>query len=407
MTQPTPPTNTRTMRWAIRRLLIDCLHEIEWPAGATTPDAPYGGPITDRDPDPTTGRFRGRVYEAGGVAGMRPSDPAPSSNTSPLPDAQAVQKPFIVIRESSEDAGEWWGNIVSTVEIWPFTEPTSWTWMDSIESRLLTCLHRSSVRTPEPESATYLLLYLNQTQDVEDRTYNAYSTGFRFQVFALAWMQERTFRPDPIETLQNWTTLTFRDVNGNPLLQTDPNTWEPTDARPGVYWRYVGGAAIRPRQVWGSWVNANIRGHVLAPDPRVRQEWGRRLIERLERAHTLYMEDGGPLEILEGQAALDTNTDPFRVGQVAVTMQYGVLRPDIAGYLGVQLLWDAPAAPVITNGPIGFVEGVTLTIPDTPLPTAPPGPTETQPGDVVVPTVPTPIVRTITVGVEVESEPEP
>lgn len=390
------------MRWAIRRMLIDCLHAIEWPGTPDDPNAPYGGPITDRDPDAMTGLFTGRVFEAGGVAGQRPGDPQPTPEQPivNMPDAAAVQKPFIVLREGGEDAGEWWGNIVSSIEVWVFTEPTTWTWMDTIESRLLECMHRSSVRTPLPDDTTYLLIYSNQTNDREDQTYRAYSTGFRFNVFALGWMQERSFKPDPIETLQQWTAIEFLDAQGGAVLQTDPDTWQPTDTKPGVYWRYVGGQTVRPRQVWGSWVNANIRAHVIAPDPRVRAEWGRRLIERLERVHTLWMEDGGPLEILEGQSSLDTNRDPFRIGQVSLVMQYGVLRPDIAGDLGVQLLWESPAAPVVyQNQPVGLIEGVTLTIPNTPPPVAPPGPPSAQPGDVVVPVVPE-VIQEITVSTD-------
>ena len=127
---------------------------------------------------------------------------------------------------------------------------------------------------------------------------------------------QETFEPDPVEVLNEWTRLTF------PALQVDPESWVPTDTSPAVYWR-LAGATVAGQQAAGSWIDAQVGGHVQAPSASVRLTWTRRLFEAL--AVTRELESGERAMIyLRRPITADSGADPQREGQIRVTCRFGI-----------------------------------------------------------------------------------
>jgi hypothetical protein len=128
----------------------------------------------------------------------------------------------------------------------------------------------------------YILTYAGSpAPDYRDLDVDALKRTARFAAFALGWLAATTYAIDPVAALAAWTTATF-----GPSVGTDPATWTPADATPGVYWRVDRELAVE-RQPWGSWYDVEIRGHVVAPTPTARRAWARRVAERLaDRAAT-------------------------------------------------------------------------------------------------------------------------
>ncbi|GEO26231.1 hypothetical protein AAC03nite_20160 [Alicyclobacillus acidoterrestris] len=134
----------------------------------------------------------------------------------------------------------------------------------------------------------------------------------------LAFPLQETFSPDPIASLTQWSTETFKG------LQSDPTTWTPTEGEPALYWRFESFqvAKVEPSVTW---YDATLYGHVLAPMPQDRLTWVRRICEQLLNDRTVTMENGSWMIIQKLTA--DTKQDQLRVGQIRMTVRYGIQVP--------------------------------------------------------------------------------
>lgn len=226
-----------------------------------------------------------------------------------------TQKPYLVLKEGVQDPETDWAAFSTIVEVWPYVKRTTFQQVDTLANAVINVLHR--VRFSEAEEE-YLVDYQGTAGDFVDDEWNAITRGLRFRVFALGWLSGLTYDPDPVFTLQAWTAATWPEVH------TDPATWTPGDATPGVYWRLV---RLIPVQTTAAvnWLKAQINGHILAPSALVRLAWVRKVTEGLAKQRRLIMSDGGPLELLRVTA--DSEADPMRRGQVILTARFGVLQP--------------------------------------------------------------------------------
>ena len=103
--------------------------------------------------------------------------------------------------------------------------------------------------------------------------------------------------------------------------QTDPLTWNPSDANPALYWR-LEDVLERERLNWGSWLTGLFRGHVLAMDSDARATHLRRCVELLSNARYITIEHLSELDILDLRVrSLD---NPFRVGQIQLIARWAV-----------------------------------------------------------------------------------
>ena len=231
-----------------------------------------------------------------------------------------TQKPYLVLREGVQDPEADWAAFSTIVEVWPYVKRTTFQQVDSLANAIINTLHRARFSHAGEE---YLVDYLGSAgQDFVDEEWDAITRGLRFQVFALGWLNGLTYDPDPVAALQNWTAETW------PEAHTDPGTWSPADAAPGIYWRMV---RLTPTEITASvnWMEVQINGHILAPSASVRLSWVRKVTEELAKQRRLKMTDDGPLELLRVTA--DSEADPMRRGQIQLTARFGVLQP-IARY---------------------------------------------------------------------------
>ena len=112
------------------------------------------------------------------------------------------------------------------------------------------------------------------------------------------------------------------------MLQVEPDSWDPSDARPGLYWRIVEVSA--PYNVSASmyWMDFTIYGHVVAPDPSVRRKWIRKVVEALTDAMRINVNDVTELCVEEISATMDA--DPLTVGQIRLRGTMGLMRSKVS-----------------------------------------------------------------------------
>lgn len=249
------------------------------------------------------------------------------------------EKPFLVVREGTQDPGDPYSGFATIVEVWPFVSQTSFRKVDALSQKVIEALHqkRFDSSTGEP----FFVQYIGTAgDDVADDEWQAYTRGLRFQVFSLAWMVTETVEPDPIAAMRSWTEQRFPD------LQTDPLTWRPSDEQPALYWRL---AAITGMEMmnWGAWITARIVGHLLAPTAQKRVEWLKRVVPRIGLDRRTYLSDGSPL-FFESVSA-DSTADPFRVGQIQVVVRYGLLgeMPNVPALDNIHLETEDGAGGVV------------------------------------------------------------
>ena len=227
-----------------------------------------------------------------------------------------TQKPYLVLREGVQDPEADWAAFSTVIEVWPYVKRTTFQQVDSLANAIINTLHRARFSHAGEE---YLVDYLGSAgQDFVDEEWDAITRGLRFRVFALGWLNGLTYDPDPVATLQSWAAETWPEVH------TDPGSWTPADATPGIYWRLV---RLMPTETTAAvnWLEAQINGHILAPSTTVRLSWVRKVTEGIVKQRRLIMADGGPLELL--RVAADSEADLMRRGQVQVTARFGVLQP--------------------------------------------------------------------------------
>ena len=225
-------------------------------------------------------------------------------------------KPYLVLREGVQDPEADWAAFSTIVEVWPYVKRTTFQQVDALANAIIDTLHRARFAAGGEQ---YLIDYLGSAgQDYVDEEWDAITRGLRFRVFALGWLNGLTYDPDPVATLQSWAAETW------PEMHTDPATWTPADATPGIYWRIV---RLVPVEITAAvnWMEAQINGHILAPSAAVRLSWVRKVTEGIAKQRRLKMSDGGLLELLRVTA--DSEADPMRRGQVQLTARFGVLQP--------------------------------------------------------------------------------
>lgn len=228
----------------------------------------------------------------------------------------ATQKPYLVLKEGVQDPEADWAAFSTIIEVWPYVARTTFQQVDVLAGQVIDALHRTRFSEAGEQ---YLIDYLGTAgQDFVDEEWDAITRGLRFRVFALGWLNGLTYDPDPVAALQSWTKAAW------PEAHTDPATWTPADATPGIYWRLVRVVTVQSTAAV-NWLEAHLAGHVLALSAAVRLAWVRNLTEGLTKQRRLRMSDGGPLELLKVIA--DSEADPMRRGQIRLISRYGVLQP--------------------------------------------------------------------------------
>jgi len=232
--------------------------------------------------------------------------------------AEGEEKPYLVLTKGSEvDENDWAGSS-TMIEVWSYVAHTRFKYVDDLVSAVIAALDHQLLTDPVT-GETILCRFTGSTSaDMQDEQFQAITRGVQFEVFSIAWLAHTPLEPDPVSAMTAWTAARF------PEMQTDPQSWNPSDDAPALYWR---NAAIRGVQTmsWGAWIDATLRGHMLVPHTPARKEWLERTVRRLAMDGHVEMLDQSRMTIQRVSA--DSSQDPFRVGQIAVDVRFGVLRP--------------------------------------------------------------------------------
>ncbi len=227
------------------------------------------------------------------------------------------EKPYLVMTKGSESDENDWAGISSMIEVWPYVAHTQFRYVDSLVSAVIDALdHR--LLTDSVTGEAILCRFTGSTSaDMLDEKFNAITRGVQFEVFSLGWLLHEPLEPDPASALSAWAAQRF------PSMQTDPQSWNPSDETPALYWRI---AAIRSIQTinWGAWIDATMRGHMLVPRVPARNTWLDRTVRQLALDGHITMLDQSRMIIQRVSA--DSSLDPFRTGQIALDVRFGILR---------------------------------------------------------------------------------
>ncbi|HQE50357.1 MAG TPA: hypothetical protein PKV93_13530 [Fervidobacterium sp.] len=269
-----------------------------------------------------------------------------------------IEKPYLVVKEGTKEAPNDWAGYTTTIEVWIFENFETFSDVDQLADEVISALDRQIITVNDKK---YLLRYLATIgEDFWDEELQALERGLQFQVFSLGWLNSATYEPDPVMALKTWSERRWVKIETKdgktietPILQTDPDTWDPSDQRPGLYWRIAGISA--PYNVSASmfWLNFDIYGHVVAPDPSVRREWARKITEAL--ANVMRIPIDGETELCIDALAVTMDADPLAVGQIRLTGVMGLMR-------------DKSTAEVLNqatvNGGVSFTIGATQMQPE-------------------------------------------
>ena len=146
--------------------------------------------------------------------------------------------------------------------------------------------------------------------------------GVTLQFDLLAFPEQLTTDPDPIQGLNNWTRENFP---GMKVITLDdmPAVWKPSDWEPAIYWRFDATTANNQQSYATNWYTGQFAAHVIAENPADRNRWTKVIIEWLQLSGEVLLQDGSPL--FANQIAVRHNADPLREGQLLFTGTYGVL----------------------------------------------------------------------------------
>ncbi len=225
-------------------------------------------------------------------------------------------KPFLIALEGEQDPASEWADLSTSMLVIPHVVMTTYVTVDQLVAEVVATLDGARF---EEGGVQYLARHEGTSREDEfDEEWEAITREVRFAIFALGWTSGLTYEPDPVAVLRDWCANSWPGQ-----VQTDPVSWEPSDATPAIYWRLAGLPSIE-RTNWGAWVDGQLRCHVIAPSRGVRLTWLRRLVEGLSLIGRLTMSDRGPL-YLETPSA-ESEADPMTRGQIGLPVRWGVLR---------------------------------------------------------------------------------
>lgn len=229
-----------------------------------------------------------------------------------------LKKPYLILREGVQNAGEAYADFTTLYEVWPYVRRTTFQEVDNLSKEVISTLHRKRF---DVKGVPHYIEYVGTaSDDIVDEEWDALTRGLRFRVFSLAWLLHTSVEPDPVEGMMRWTKGHY------PNLQVDPLLWSPSDDAPALYWRQTAIQSVETMN-WGAWITARIHGHVISPDVSIRKQWTEKVVRQLALNKTTALSDGSKVSFLSVSA--DSGYDPFQQGQIQLDVRYGVLREQI------------------------------------------------------------------------------
>ena len=224
----------------------------------------------------------------------------------------------MILREAIQDAGESFSNFTTMYEVWPSVKRTTFSKVDTLAKQVIDTLNRKRF---EIGGVPHYIEYTGTTgEDVVHEEWNLITRGLRFQVYSLAWLVRSLLEPDPVKGMEAWTNKRFSNI------QTSPGNWNPQDDSPALYWRLTNITSVQPMS-WGTWIDANLAGHLINPDTATRNRWLEMVVQQLARDAKTILSDGSKM-IFQSVSA-DSEQNPFSSGQISLSVRFGILNATI------------------------------------------------------------------------------
>lgn len=230
-----------------------------------------------------------------------------------------LEKPYLVLREGVQNANDPYKDFTTIYEVWPYVKRTTFQGVDNLSKEIISTLHRKRF---DVKGVPHYIEYTGTiSEDIVDDEWDALTRGLRFQVFSLAWLLHTPIEPDPVEAMKRWTEYYF------PKMQTNPLYWNPTNETPALYWRVANIRRVEPMS-WGSWINATLKGHLIATSLNKRSEWLDLLVRQLALDARTRMSDKSKMFFQNVSA--DGSYNPFGEGQITLDVRFGILQPELS-----------------------------------------------------------------------------
>lgn len=229
-----------------------------------------------------------------------------------------LKKPFLVIREGVQNEADPYKDFTTIYEVWPYTERTTFKNVDALSKEVMSVLHRTRF---DVNGVPHYIEYTGSiTDDVVDEDWDVLTRGLRFRVFSLAWLLHTPISPDPVEAMKSWSTSHFTG------MQTNPLHWNPDNEKPGLYWRVSNVDSVEPIS-WGAWINATLKGHLIATNLPERGKWLDMVVRKLALDAVTRMSDSSKMTF--ESVSSNNNYDPFGEGQITLSVRFGILHEDL------------------------------------------------------------------------------
>jgi hypothetical protein len=150
----------------------------------------------------------------------------------------------------------------------------------------------------------------------------------------LLFPEQLSTDPDPIQGLNNWTREYFPGMTVITLDEL-PEVWNPSEANPAIYWRFVGTAANDKQTYAVNWYTGIFAVHVITGEVTERNRWTKAIIEKIQLEGEIVLVDGSPM--FAKQITIKHSADPLREGQFMLTGQYGVLAQHRKEYIQIPI----------------------------------------------------------------------
>lgn len=215
-----------------------------------------------------------------------------------------------------------------TVNIWCTSECPAVSGLDpdrAIEQRLLELV--SGVFYTDENRETFCVEWERSDEFLYESGHKSDNTspevyGLTATLSIMAFPEQLTTSPDPIQGLNAWTKLHFPKMTVIAYDDMLP-VWKPSDDNPAIYWRFLGMSATNRQSYAVNWYTGTFAAHVIAESVAERNRWTKALTEWAQLEGEVILPDTSPMFI--NRISVRHNADPLRDGQIELTGQYGVL----------------------------------------------------------------------------------
>lgn len=221
---------------------------------------------------------------------------------SPIATGQASSRPFVIVRLGPQTAGQYWGNLGDSIDVWPYSEDQTWQDLDVLCGLVLLRLDKQIIT--DTDGVAYQLNYGGvSTQDTPVAEWDAYTRPMRFDSIKIVSTSPGATHP-LADAFDAWTHQMFPSAN--------------------IWWQVTDAPRVRSEDehynVWLDKMRGTLIGHIVTTDPHEVVHYLDLLSAILPRASIRYADTF--LSTIEATRA-DPEADPHVDGQISVEVSYG------------------------------------------------------------------------------------